>query len=209
MKEQNTWTLNDSAQASNPGNIKVNLIRWMRFYPKWPSILFGSFALFLMLAIFIHWGFYLLAVPALILSWMYWRRVQDHFAYGCVNAGVVVSTQPMLIAVSTDLSKGIGEYPAIRIIEKSLPAACNQPPQIGSMLPLVALYQPSPDVRLPHWESFDPRPVECATGNRDTIQRSFESLTDSDWTELKSHLRQVPRPFQCGLYHVKPDAKTE
>lgn len=109
----------------------------------------------------------------------------------------------MLIAVSSDLTKGFGEYPVVKIIEKSLPAVCGQTPRVGSRLPTVALYESSPDEDVPHWADFDPRPIECATGDLDAMQAVMNTFTEDDWNELKLWLRQVPRPFCRGLYHVQ------
>ncbi|MDA1049675.1 MAG: DUF3239 domain-containing protein [Planctomycetota bacterium] len=202
-EEQKTWTLDDSARASNPGNLQVNPFRWFRHYPKWPMIWLCSFVFFVALASLVHWSFWVVALLLFAMNWFYWQRVRDHFRHGCANPAIIVSMEPTLIAVSTDLTKGIGEYPVVKIIEKSIPAACGQVPQVGSRLPVVALYEPSPDDELPHWADFDPRPIDCATGNLDAIQAVMSTFTEDDWNELKLWLRQVPRPFCCGLYHVR------
>ena len=41
-EDQSTWTLDDSARAGNPGNVRVNRFRWFRNYPKWPLIWFSA-----------------------------------------------------------------------------------------------------------------------------------------------------------------------
>lgn len=201
--EQDTWTLDDSARASNPGNIEVNLLRWIRHYPKWPIIwttsLLGSIAC----AWFVHWSFWIPAVLLLALNWFYWQRVRDHFRHGCANPGIILSLDPTLIAVTTDLTKGFGDFPVVKIIEKSLPSVCGQLPQVGSRVPTVALYVPSPDENLPHWADFDPRPVDCATGDVAAMQAVMDTFTEEEWQELNERLRQVPRPYQCGLYHIE------
>jgi len=198
-----TWTLNNSTRASNPGNLNVNPFRWFRHYPTWPMIWCCSLLLFVALACLINWKFWIAALLLLGMNWLYWQRVRDHFRYGCANPAFIVSLDPMLIAVSTDLTKGVGEYPVVKIIKKSLPMACCQIPQVGSRLSTVSLYKASPDDKLPHWVNFDPRPIDCATEDMDAIQTVMSTFTDDDWNELKLWLKQVPYPFRCGLYPIK------
>ncbi len=116
-QEQRTITLDDSARASNPGNLEVNLFRWLRHYPKWPVIWFGSLLLFVGLAFVGHWTYWIIALALLVMNLLYWQRVRDHFRHGDANPAIILSLKPMLIAVSADLSKGAGKYPAIKIIK--------------------------------------------------------------------------------------------
>ncbi len=201
-KEQRPITLDDSAVASNPGNLEANLFRWFRHYPTWPLIWFGSSLLFVGLALVVHGAYWIIALPLLGMNFLYWQRIRDHFRYGDTIPAIILSLKPMLIAVSTDLSKGPGKYPAIKIIKKSLPTACGQVPQVGSRLPAIALYNASPD-DVPHWSNFDPRPIDCATGSLDTMQTVMSTITEDEWSELMSRLEQVPRPYRCGLYRIR------
>ena len=201
LEHQNALTLDNSARASNPGNLRVNRLRWLRHYPRWPLIWFSSLAFFVVLAYSFHWSFWIFAVLLLLMNWLYWRRISDQFRYGCANPAMIVSLDPMLIAVSTDLTKGFGKYPVIKIIEKNLPTACGQLARLGSMLPAVALYHQSPD-EMPHWSNFDPRPIDCATGDVEAMRRVMNTITEDDWNELRVGLKQVPQPFCCGLYHI-------
>lgn len=202
-KDQKTWTLDDSARASNPGNFEVNPFRWVRHYPKWPLIWLCGLGSFVALAVLVHWSFWVFALLLLGMNWFYWQRVREHFRHGCANPAIIVSMEPTLIAVSTDLTKGRGQYPVIKIIEKELPAACGQFPQVGCRLAAVALYEVSADDKLPHWEDFDPRPIDCATGDLDVVRAVTGTFAKEDWDELRVWLRQVPRPYRCGLYHIR------
>lgn len=201
---QRSWTLDKSARASNPGGLRVNPIRWLRHYPAWPLILFFGFWALAALAWFLNkeqlWG---LALMALLMNGFYWKRLREHFRYGNANPGVIVSLEPMLIAVSADLTKGVGHYPVIKISKKRLPTVCGELPQLGARLATVALYDASPD-KSPHWSDFDPRPADCATGDVEAIERVMNSFTERDWDQLNSWLGQVPRPLRCGLFHVRP-----
>ncbi len=67
----------------------------------------------------------------------------------------------------------------------------------------MALYSVSEDENLPHWEDFDPRPVDCVSGDIQAIQRVLDTFSQDDWKELEMWLHQVPKPYRPGLFHVK------
>ena len=203
MSDQTTWTLNDLALESNPDNLRVSPIRWVRHYPKWPLIWAGSFLLVAGLAHLVHWSLAIPAVVLLLINWFYWKRVRDHFRFGYADPAIIVAMDPMLIAVGTDLTLGVGHYPVIKIIEKSLSTAGGKTPRLGSMFAAVSLYSPSPNQDLPHWADFDPRPIDCATTDEVVIKEVMGAFPNEDWRELKSWLRQVPRPFRVGVYKIR------
>src|SRR5690242_2417111 len=107
----------DRSVASNPGRISVELLRFAAHFPRWPVCLAGGFV------ISVVWvaarpSFWPLAAFALAVNAMYWYRVKLRFQFGCVNAGKVVSTEPFLLAVFTDLANGggVSPYPVIKIL---------------------------------------------------------------------------------------------
>ena len=136
------------------------------------------------------------------LNWFYWQKVREHFLYGNVTPAVIVSLDPMMYATLTDVTHGVGDYPVIKIITKKFSSILGKQPAVGAMFPTVSVYQQSMDESLPHWEDFDPRPVEFVTSDQKAIQRVLGQLSKEDWRELKVMLKKVPRPFQPGLYHV-------
>ena len=206
MQEQSTWTMDDSARAGAPGNTKVSFLTWFKHYPKWPviygSLLFAS----LIGAVLLHWSVWILFAISLGLNWYYWQRVKEHFLHGNVTPAMIVNMDPMMYAVLTNLTKGPGDFRAIKIIQRNFDQILGKPPALGAMFPTVSLYQEAMDETLPHWESFDPRPVEFATSDAQSINRVLRQLEKSDWEELKLWLKRVPLPFKVGLYHVEKKA---
>lgn len=203
-QEQNSWTLDNNSQASNPGKLRVNVLHWYSNYPLWPTIWLVPFVLSLGLAVVVHAVFWVPTILLGAMNWLYWQRVREHFRCGCALPGVVVSVDPMLIAVYTDLTMGHGSYPAIKIIEKSLATINGVEPKPGITLPLVALYHQNPTHDIPHWANFDPRPVQCATKNVSQIKRILSTFDSDDWAEFRRDLAQVPRPYEPGLYMIRP-----
>lgn len=203
-ENQVTWTLDDNSRASNPGNFRPSLLRLCRHYPLWPAI-WGSFLIFsLIMAWNHHWLWWGAAALLLGINLLHYVRLREHFRYGCVNPAVVLSLNPPLIAVASDLTMGQGAYPVIKIISKSLPTANGLPPQTGSRLATVATYQFPLDKSQAHWADFHPRPVDCASGDPAVLEKVMASLADNDWDELISWLKQIPQPWQCGLFHIQP-----
>ena len=200
-------TMSQGSYASNPGKLRVNPLRWILHKPTWPIVLallfVGSVALVSFWPGFLT-GFALLFGGAF--NFFYWRRVSDHFRYGCANPGIVVSLDPTLIAVSTDLTMGEGKYPVIKIIEANLTKSAGEPLKVGSLLPTVALYNHPANDDHPHWSDFDPLPADYVTGNVAKVLMVLATFTHEDIDELKSGLKHIKQPYEPGLYVLWPEA---
>ena len=197
-------TIDQTTQASHPGGIKTSPFKWLMSYPTWPLVWFVPLCLFVALAIFVHWLFW---IPVAFFAWanrFYWRRVHDHFMFGCANPAMIVNMEPMLIASATDLTKGGGEFPVIKIVEKNIKTANGETPQLGTRLVTVALYQqhPDDDGSMPRWRTFDPRPVDCVTSDVSAMQRVMASLGSDDWQSLDDGLAKLPKPRVAGQYLI-------
>ncbi len=199
MRKASTITLNNDTWASNPPAASVNPFRFAWFYPKWPLIwilLLGGSAFFVLR---ISIWFLLLLLPVLGFKVLYWIRIREFFAHGDANPGIVLDTNPTLVAVRTDLTKGVGSYPAIKVFRTRLSWMMGQRAQAGTRLPTVALYTRSTDANCPHWADFDPRPLECATRRLDTLQRVMASFPEAEWQQLEAGIQTLPGN-KPGLY---------
>ena len=94
------------------------------------------------------WLGLLVFVTALLVNWLYWRHQAAHFALGCANPATVVSLNPPLLAVYTDLTTGERAYPVIKILRDS-----GIPSSVGDKFATVSLYQGSTEAE--RWEDFD------------------------------------------------------
>ena len=202
MDHEKNITISDEARASNPGGLKPNKLKWFASYPKWPLIWLVSLLIFAALALTVHSVFWIPAVLLLGMNWLYWVRINGHFSQGDANPGIVVATNPTLIAVATDLTKGFGEYPVLKIFEKNLSTVCGQQVKEGAQLATVALYSMDPDESVPHWKDFDPRPVDCATNDLEANRAVLASFDDEAWEVLQAYLAKVPKPYAPGLYRI-------
>ncbi len=87
---------------------------------------------------------------------------------------------------------------------------CRQAHGQGRRLATVALYQVSFDeadeeAGSPYWHDFDPRPVECVTGDVTEQQRRVESIPEAEWSESDAMLARIPQPYEPGLHRLWTD----
>lgn len=193
--------------ATNPANLCVNYPHYLRCYPRdvWLIALFLVFVpiliglaiyyqsvapLFICLGFLVLWGGFIA---------FFWSEVRDHFRHGNVNPAVVVSDDPYLVAVYTDMTMGAGSWPAIKVLRQPLERMTGGPPTLGQRLATAAMYTGHP--LLGHWSDFDPRVVNCATCNTDDIQRVLASIPPDEWDALDAGLRTIVYPKRPGLYY--------
>ncbi|WP_425396315.1 DUF3239 domain-containing protein [Aeoliella sp.] len=209
-QEPSAFEVAQSARASNPGEVQVNYLRWVRSSPTWPLVLTSLLAVSLVL-ISVMPGFIFGTVFLLVLgvNYLYWRRVTAHFQNGDTNPGVVVALDPTLIAVFTDLTMGEGEYPVIKILEIHLTESGGQQLELGSYVPTIALYDfPIPN-DAPHWSDFQPIPAEYGTGDPEVVAQLMSTFDQAYYSNLLEGLKLVPKPYEEGLYVLWPEPGKE
>lgn len=187
----------DSSVASSPGKMRVNILQWIgtNFSSVAKKIAFLVVAVALMIKV--HWLFATLVLGAVLYNIWYWATVYNKFRAGDVNPGKVVSVNPDLVAVSTNMSRGIGNFPALKIISTKL---ARKDKVLGKIIPTVALYNDNP-YDYPFWAEFHPVPV--AYGVRDPQQLDYltSQFSDGQIQEIDRHLEQVPT-VKPGIYKI-------
>jgi hypothetical protein len=193
--------------ASNPGRLRINVLKhWMSF-PLWPTLWLGL-VLLSIVGVLLHWVFFVVAVPFAVLLGLYWWIQRAKFISGCTNPAVVVSVSPPLVAVLTDLSLGQTgtRWFYIKVLEQPLDSMTGEGPNMGQRLATVATYRQGENSE--HWSDFWPVAVNCVTWNVDDIAQVFSTLSSADWQQLDTALRQIPRPYSPGLYKVELELPT-
>src|SRR4051794_16648938 len=102
--------------ASRPAGIHLNPLRWWWFYPTWPTLWLLALAGALWFSAHFSWRGLILLVPIVAANVAYRLLLRRHFAVGDTNPGVIVSGQPRLMAVATNMTKDDGEYWAVKIV---------------------------------------------------------------------------------------------
>ena len=175
-----------------------------RHYPKWPLLWIALVAASMVPVWLVSLWFLFLLVLMLLGPVAWCIHVRERFVYGDANVGVVVQVEPTLVAVLTDLSKGFGSYPAVRIVRARLRRIGDKPVRVGMRLPTVAVYRGLPHSESSHWCDFDPKPLECATADRKMLARVMASFTDEDGERLEAMVRELPS-IRPGLYRLTED----
>ncbi|MGB0432449.1 MAG: DUF3239 domain-containing protein [Bacteroidia bacterium] len=190
------FTVSNDSIASNPGNAILNPFIWIKHDAKRVLLLFALLAFSIVLLVIKSVWFGILAFILLAVNVFYWLRKKEHFKSGDSNGGLVVSVNPTLVAVATDLTKGFGDYPVIKILEfKTLKNV-----SIGERIATVALYKPSEDESLPHWLDFEPLPLSFATTNPLVIKSALDSYSLEHWANIEQKLTALQKPYSVGLY---------
>ena len=197
MMEKN-FTVDNDTFASNPGNANLNPFIWFIHNYQIVSILGASFIISLFLVFKISLWFIIILSLSLIINIFYWLRKKEHFKSGDSNGGLVISINPKLVAITTDLTKGFGHYPVVKIIHYKT----SKKIKIGDKIATVALYSSSTDDSLPHWIDFHPIPLSYATKNKSTHQSAINSYESTQWEDLEKRLTEIDKPYKIGLYKV-------
>lgn len=194
-------TIDSNTRASNPGNVILKPHVWLMHNKGAGFVFILGFVVFTLLLVY---GSALVIVPLLIIFAFfaypqikfYWGRKKDHFEFGDSNGGIIISENPSLVAVTTNLTKGFGDYPVIKIIKYKGKG------KVGDRIGTVALYTASADDSLPHWIDFHPIPIEYATNNTEEINSAIESYDENQWIQIQDRLKEVPKPFKEGIFKV-------
>ncbi|MEZ6039119.1 MAG: DUF3239 domain-containing protein [Planctomycetaceae bacterium] len=197
-----------SSSASNPGLLRISYPRWVKAFPKWVFIWHGCcLACFAMVPL--TWSAFIPACMMLAAVGLYWQKVKTHFIAGCVNPAMIFSLDPPLVAVTTDLTKGSGDYDVIRILPQPLAKMSTGLPEVGEQVATVSLYEDLEESQA-HWSNFNPVVVDIVTTDNRHIDRILNSIEDEDWDLLETGLQQIGDWRDPGLYRIfAPDFQTE
>ncbi|MFK7766611.1 MAG: DUF3239 domain-containing protein [Mariniblastus sp.] len=176
--------------ASNPGILSPNYLKVMTTFPAWPAIIFGllliSFG-----GVFISLWFLLPFAGMLALAIYYLRQISFHYTGGCITPARILSVEPPLVAVYTDLSVSGRSCHIIRLLRQPLhklaPHAAKPGP-ISTISLYCGLHQELGD----HWCDIHPVITNLATNDANEIQRVHSSIGQEEWQWLDWGLKQIP-----------------
>jgi hypothetical protein len=187
--------IDSSTVATRPANVPVVWSAYCRAFPKAP-LTFAS--LFALSAILRHNG---ALATALVLagafgSLAYFSFIRTRFAGGNLCAGQVVSSEPFLVAVLTDLANdGESSYPVIKVFS---PPKLKPPMPVGTHVAAVSLYVGVTPAG--HWGDCLPELAISANPDSTLHHELLARCTDEEWHQLKEACERLPKPFKCGLY---------
>lgn len=176
-----------SSQASDVGKLTVNPFRWMRF--NWQLVLkkLGWLALSIFLMVMLHWIFVLMVAGFAVHIFWYCFKVYHTYQNGDVNPGKVISLHPTLVAVSTNMTKGFGNFPVMTIIKTTLP---EKERVLGKIIVTAATYHDNPH-GYPFWAEFHPMPMSHATGDELYLFNRLSRFSKEQIGTIDRHLVQL------------------
>lgn len=182
---------------SYQGDMKLNIIQWSKF--NFSKIAKPIIALVsgIVLMIKVHWIFVLLFIAALLYFIWYWFMAFNRFKGGDVNPGKVISINPTLVAVASDMRKFAGDYPILKIIETNIP---KEDQVINKVIPTVALYNDNPH-GYPFWAEFHPVPVIQGIKDRQHINSILNNFSKSNLKTLEDYILKT-NSKEIGIYKV-------
>lgn len=194
-------TLDNNTQASRPSEITFQKWTWFRHHKAAVLTLVFLLALSIYLGVAVsRWYFVLFFFMVMIHEW-YWLRAEEHFTADS-NPGLMVSVSPPLFAVYTDLTKGVGHFPVIKV----LPYRSQKPVSMHQRLATVAVYSDRGSRDLPHWDDFFPLPVNYATADVQSIKNELNRYDEVSWANLEMGLQQLPTTPKPGLYRLQSES---
>ena len=196
--------MDDNTAASNPGRVRVNYYRWAKAFPLEPIVIGVSLLTCVLLNIFVSPGFWILLVFCGAVTNFRITGIREHLLCGCLNPSIVVSANPPLVAVCTDLRTGETRYSVIKVLRQPLHRTKNGIPTIGTRLATVATYWGRENSRGPngHWGDFKPIAVSCVSDDTFLTDHLVDTIPANDWEALTIGLEQLPQPIRPGLYPI-------
>jgi hypothetical protein len=182
---------------SYQGDMKLNFVQWTKFNAGKVLKSFLALILGTVLMIKIHWIFILVFIGALLYNIWYWFMSFNRFKGGDVNPGKVISINPTLVAVASDMRKFAGDYPILKIIETKLP---KEDRVIDKIIPTVALYNDNPH-GYPFWAEFHPVPVIQGIKDRNHIDSILKNFSKSSLQTLDDYILKT-KSKEVGIYKV-------
>lgn len=202
MEELEKSQRESSSAASNPGMLRVSYWRHFLAYPKWALIwhfgFLGSVALTVL-----HPAFVLLIAFFGFAIVKYWQRVKTQFIAGCVNPALILSVNPPLIAVGTDLRQSANSYLVVKVLAAPIHRMVDGPPSEKQRIATASFYGGAEE-ELDRWTDFYPKIAASVTSDSREVKRMLRSIEKEDWDELAEGILQMPQPPEPGLYRTYP-----
>jgi len=193
------FTLDNDSVPTHKSEVNLNPVVWFKYKYK----LVVPLALSIFVSVYLSYEysawFISLGLLCLVINVFYWLSVKEHFKAESTPA-IVISNNPSLIAVYSNMSKYKEFYPAIKI--ETYDNRRNL--QVGDKLATVSIYTET-DEENKFWDDVHPLPVEYGTINDKVMQHSLSSYTAEQWDVLEKGLSEIGGKVQLGLYKIMKD----
>jgi Protein of unknown function (DUF3239) len=123
----------------------------------------------------------LAAIAAGVFVWRVWKHLAVIFENGLLTPGIVLSSDPLRVAVMACMSHGGGQpcWGVRRLDLDRLPAHPHRP---GTRVPFVSIFEPGE--LLDRWAGFNPCPISYGTGRKERLEACVAKLGALEFDRL-------------------------
>lgn len=122
---------------------------------------------------------------ALLLRWL-WKHTAIHFANALLTPGIVISREPLRVAVLANISNGVGKtYHGVRRLD--LPALPVHEHEPGTRVPFSTTFREGDHAE--RWGDFNPEPICFGTGDRKAINECLSRIDGEEFDALELCIR--------------------
>lgn len=176
-----------NSEGTNPGRVRLNPIRWTVMYPVKVLKLSVGLLISSVLTIKIHWLFSIIFIGFLLWNIWYWWNSFLRFKVGDVNPGKVIQLNPDRIAVATNMTKGFGNFPILKILDIKLR---KEDRILNKIIPTIASYTNNP-FGYPFWSEFNPVPMNHGIKDERIIEHYSNTYGDEEIKTLNEYIDKV------------------
>jgi hypothetical protein len=211
--QANSFQAGVETVASLPAQLELDVWHYLRCYPMGYCRLgvIGVACLFIAAVCLVGPRPGLAMYPLLgcagaaVFIYRHLRRARSGFMHGDACPAVVLSDDPWIVAVYTDLStQGTTDHPAIKILRQPLSRMTGGPPKVGDRLTAVAVYVGTSNslqtsLQEPCWADFNPKIANCGSSDTVALRRMLDRIPTRLWQDLAHYLTKgtTDKP---GLY---------
>jgi len=147
------------------------------------------------------WFFYIPLALYSVFKLLELLKKRDMFYSGDLNPALVIDAKNCKIAVLTNLSRGSGSYPIVRIRKFPLPKKYMV---IGEKIPVAGGYQNTKNYDF--WNYYEPNPLPTGIKNDQIISDKIKEIPLIEWLELKREIKKFNNIPKEGYYPIKIDS---
>lgn len=186
-------------EASDPAKVRISIRNYMYYELLEFPLHFQIYLGLTVLSVVYGNLFSTIFLTVILLLYMGWLLYCDMYLFykGDTCPAIVLSLKPLVLAAYTDLSKGEGKYPVLKLI-KIKNRVKNPIKKVGEIVPTIANYEPSGNK--PYWESFNPVPAYYGTSDQKELNRVKKILKDDPIKDLKFLREQFYSDFKLKDY---------
>jgi hypothetical protein len=193
-----------SAVTPSHANVRVEWWHYYRGFPGQAALGIAVAMLGMVGAVVTHPAYAVVAAFGACALFAEFAGVRCRFRTGQPCPAIVISQDPTLVAIGTDLRTpgGSSAMPAVRILWQPLGRLVGGAPAVGTRLAAVGTYVPP--ARRGAWSDFDARVVRCATRDEVEVMRVTQLLGERDWEDLEALIGRLSAR-RAGLHTLWDD----